>query len=177
MTTTPAAPEPSKYGHYAGPVTRLLAFLVDVGLSSVIFAVFVSVTFYLFNFIAQTDAHPDDLPSWLTIIIFGSWLFVYFGGSWAANGKTAGMALLGLRVVDRHGVRLRPWPALLRAPALGLSLCTFGIGLIGIVIGREHRSLQDVLVHSVVVYDWDARVARLRFLARQGEPAGAARPA
>ncbi len=58
----------------------------------------------------------------------------------------------------------------MRAPALVLSLLTFGIGLIGIVIGREHRGLQDVLVGSVVVYDWDARVARLRFLARHPTP-------
>jgi len=39
--------------------------------------------------------------------------------------------------------------------------------VVGIVIGREHRALQDVLAGSAVVYDWDARTARLRFLARR----------
>ncbi len=53
-----------------------------------------------------------------------------------------------------------------RAPALFLTFATFGIGFIGIIIGKEHRGLQDVLVGTVVVYDWDARRARLRFLAR-----------
>jgi phage shock protein PspC (stress-responsive transcriptional regulator) len=45
-------------------------------------------------------------------------------------------------------------------------------------VGREHRALHDVIAGTAVVYGWDARAARLRFLAREAEPgAGAGRAA
>jgi hypothetical protein len=47
------------------------------------------------------------------------------------------------------------------------SFLFFGLGLIGIAIGQEHRALHDVAAGSTVVYDWDARAARLRFLAKR----------
>jgi uncharacterized RDD family membrane protein YckC len=167
---TQVAPEPTKYGHFAGPVTRALAYIVDVALSALVFAATVAISVFLLDVVTRVDVKSGDIPTWLSVAAYAIWLLVYFGGAWAASGKTAGMGLVGIRVVARDGTRLGPWRALLRAPALVLSLLTFGIGLIGIVIGREHRGLQDVLVGSVVVYDWDARVARLRFLARHPSP-------
>ena len=32
---------------------------------------------------------------------------------------------------------------------------------------REHRALHDLIAGTAVVYAWDARAARLRFLARE----------
>jgi len=167
---TQVAPEPTKFGHFAGPVTRALAYMVDVALSALVFAATVAIGVFLLDVVTRVDVESGDIPTWLSVTAYALWLLLYFGGSWAASGKTAGMALVGIRVVARDGTRLGPWRGLLRAPALVLSLLTFVIGLIGIVIGREHRGLQDVLVGSVVVYDWDARVARLRFLARHPSP-------
>jgi uncharacterized RDD family membrane protein YckC len=154
-------------GQYAGPVSRAAAYLLDVTIAVLVYEVAVAVILYLLDLVTHADLHTSDLPIWLTALAFGLWLWIYFGGSWAASGKTTGMALLGVRVVNGDGGPLDRWRGVLRAPALGLSLLTFGIGLVGIVIGRRHRGLQDVLVGSVVVYDWDARVARLRFLARR----------
>jgi uncharacterized RDD family membrane protein YckC len=162
-----AEPQTTRLGHYAGPVTRAVAYIVDVTISIVVFETVVAVCFELINIVFHADAHTDDVPTWISALILATWLFVYFGGSWAASGKTAGMALVGIRVVDGDGAALDRWRGLLRAPALALSLLTFGIGLIGIVLGRRHRGLQDVIAGSVVVYDWDARAARLRFLARK----------
>ena len=163
-------PEPqpaSRLGQYAGPVTRAAAYLIDVALAVLVFEVTVVVVLYLLDVVSHADVQTHDLPTWFTATSLGIWLWVYFGGSWAASGKTAGMALLGVRVVNGDGSPIDRWRGVLRAPALGVSLLTFGVGLIGIVIGRRHRGLQDVLVGSVVVYDWDARSARLRFLARR----------
>jgi uncharacterized RDD family membrane protein YckC len=160
-------PEPSRIGHYAGPITRALAYLADVAIAVVVFEVSVAVGVYLVDLVTHADVQVDEVPTWVSVLVFGTWLWVYFGGSWAASGKTAGMSLLGVRVVNDDGSPLDRWRGIMRAPALLLSLMTFGIGLIGIVIGRRHRGLQDVLAGSVVVYDWDARVARLRFLARR----------
>ncbi|MCJ7436823.1 MAG: RDD family protein [Acidimicrobiia bacterium] len=163
----PAPPEATRLGQYAGPATRVAAYLVDMGISLLVFAVSVSVGAFLINLMLQTDLNRQSGPGWAWTLLIALWEWLYFGGSWAASGKTPGMALLGLRVVDRDGGPLDPWRGIVRAPALALSFLTFGIGFVGIIIGKQHRALQDVLAGTVVVYDWDARTARLRFLARR----------
>jgi uncharacterized RDD family membrane protein YckC len=165
-----ATPETSKLGHYAGPATRVAAYVVDLAISVGLFAVTIAVVLFLLDLVGSIDIDTDKLPGWLSVVLLAAWLFLYFGGSWAASGKTPGMSLLGLRVVDRDGTDLESWRGFLRAPALALSIAPFGLGCIGVVIGRENRGLQDVIAGSVVVYDWDARAARLRFLARRREP-------
>ncbi|MCW2907826.1 MAG: hypothetical protein JWL68_2615, partial [Actinomycetia bacterium] len=37
------------------------------------------------------------------------------------------------------------------------------------LVQREHRALHDLIAGSCVIYAWDARAARLRFLAREAE--------
>lgn len=160
-------PEPSKQGHYAGPATRLAAFAVDLAIATGVFAVSVAVLLFILDLVSSSDVQTDDVPRVLAVLVIGAWDWLYFGGSWSASGKTPGMALLGLRVVNRDGSDLEPWRGIVRAPALLLSILPFGIGLVGVVVGRENRGLQDVLAGTVVVYDWDARAARLRFLARR----------
>ena len=163
-------PEPSKQGHYAGPATRIAAYVVDLAISVGLFVLAIAVVLFLLDLVGSIDIDTDKFPGWVSVVLLAGWLFVYFGGSWAASGKTAGMALLGLRVVDRDGSDLESWRGFLRAPALALSIAPFGLGCVGVVIGRENRGLQDVIAGSVVVYDWDARAARLRFLARRRGP-------
>jgi len=169
-----AEPEPTRLGEYAGPATRVAAYVIDMALSVGVFALAAGVTLFLLNLILSTDLTQNSGPGWMWTLFLVLWEWLYFGGSWAASGKTPGMALLGLRVVDRDGGPLDPRRGIMRAPALALTFATFGIGFVGIMIGKEHRGLQDVLAGTVVVYDWDARTARLRFLARRPRSAPAA---
>jgi hypothetical protein len=50
-----------------------------------------------------------------------------------------------------------------------LSFLLFGLGFLGILVQRERRALHDLIAGTAVVYSWDARAARLRFLAREAE--------
>jgi uncharacterized RDD family membrane protein YckC len=61
--------------------------------------------------------------------------------------------------------------ALVRLLALPLSFLTLGIGFLLIVLRRDGRALQDLIGRTTVVYGWDARAARIRFLVRSEEPA------
>jgi uncharacterized RDD family membrane protein YckC len=64
-------------------------------------------------------------------------------------GGTYGDRLLGLRVTDGRGARLG-WG---RCTARAL-LCTgFPIGLVWVLVSKENRSVQDVLLRTSVVYD------------------------
>ena len=77
------------------------------------------------------------------------------------------MAILGMRVVCADGRIVDPWRGVVRALVFPLSFLLFGLGFLGILVGREHRALHDVIAGTTVVYSWDARSARLGFLTRQ----------
>lgn len=81
------------------------------------------------------------------------------------------MAFVGIRVVATDGSELSPGKALLRAATLPLGFLTAGVGFLWALIDRRRRALHDILAGSAVVYDWDARAARLRFLARSSATA------
>jgi uncharacterized RDD family membrane protein YckC len=57
----------------------------------------------------------------------------------------------------------------LRALVFPLSFLLLGLGFLGILVQRERRALHDLIAGTAVVYSWDARAARLRFLAREAE--------
>jgi uncharacterized RDD family membrane protein YckC len=100
-------------------------------------------------------------------LIYVAWLFCYYAYCWATGGKTPGMALVGVRVVRRDGARAGGRQAVVRTLAFPLSFLACGLGFAGILLGRERRALHDVIAGTAVVYSWDARTARLRFLARR----------
>jgi uncharacterized RDD family membrane protein YckC len=102
-------------------------------------------------------------------VIFAVWEFLYFGYSWAVSGRTFGMAVLGVQVVRADGQVLDPWRGALRALVFPLSFLLMGLGFLGILVQREHRALHDLIAGTAVIYAWDARAARLRFLARQAD--------
>ena len=51
--------------------------------------------------------------------------------------------------------------------ALPLSFLFLGLGFAGILLGDRRRALHDVIAGTAVIYSWDARAARLRFLSRE----------
>jgi uncharacterized RDD family membrane protein YckC len=95
------------------------------------------------------------------------WEFVYFAYQWSLSGKTIGMAVLGIRVVKADGSPIGPRQAVLRTLALPLSFLLLGLGFLGILTNRDRHALHDRLAGTAVVYSWDARAARLRWLAKQ----------
>jgi uncharacterized RDD family membrane protein YckC len=160
-------------GHYAGPLARTLGFAVDMALVTLIYTG-ASATFDWLTRILFDQTVVGKLPGWLSGLILATWLFVYFFGCLAVAGRTIGQALLGLRVVARDGSTLHPWSALVRTLCMPLSFAFFGLGLVGVVIGREHRALHDVAGRSAVVVDFGDRPAELpgplsRFLDRREE--------
>ncbi|MGO8883974.1 MAG: RDD family protein [Streptosporangiaceae bacterium] len=158
----------SAQGHYAGAVSRLLAYLIDAAVSTALFALGLGATSLAVQVITGHSVHWTR-ANIAVAIIFALWEFFYFGYSWAASGRTFGMAVLGVRVVAVDGTALAPWRGALRALVFPLSFLLFGLGFLGILVQREHRALHDLIAGSVVIYAWDARAARLRFLAREAE--------
>jgi uncharacterized RDD family membrane protein YckC len=166
-------PPVTSQGHYAGSVSRFLAYAIDVTASSAVFALALAGVSYVVSVVTGRDVSWNK-ENIVVAILFVAWEFAYFGYSWAASGKTFGMAVLGVRVVRADGTAVRPRNAVLRTLAFPLSFLLLGLGFAGILVQREHRALHDLIAGTAVVYAWDARAARLRFLAREAEP-GASR--
>ncbi|MEP6559696.1 MAG: RDD family protein [Nakamurella sp.] len=75
---------------------------------------------------------------------------IYLTASWAMTGRTYGSSLLGLRVLTFRR-RIPGWSlAFVRA----VFCVFFPIGLFWVVLSPARRSLQDVVLRTVVVYDW-----------------------
>ena len=83
-------------------------------------------------------------------------LVVYLSLAWAVNGRTYGAHVMGLRVVSDSGARLRP----LRAVIRGAFCAVFPIGLFWAAVSRRNQSLQDLVLRTAVVYDWQPRKTR-----------------
>jgi uncharacterized RDD family membrane protein YckC len=153
-------------GHYAGIVTRFAAFVIDILTIAVLFSVGGHVVEYVLTVLLRDPVHLSEAPvvSKVALIV---WVFVYFAYPLAASGHTFGMALLGVRAVRVDGGPLDGRHAVIRVLALPLSFLLVGFGFLLIVLRRDRRALHDLIAHSAVVYAWDARAARLRFLARR----------
>jgi uncharacterized RDD family membrane protein YckC len=161
-----------RQGHYAGAVSRMAAFAADVGAAWGLYTLGAAAV----SFAAQLTTGKSLTISrhqLLGAIVLGVWGFFYFSYQWALGGRTIGMSLLGLRVVQADGRPITARQAMIRTLTLPLSIAFAGIGLALILVQRERRALHDLLAGTAVVYGWDARAARLRWLAHRGPELGA----
>lgn len=166
VALTQTAPAEGRQGHYAGAVTRLLAFSADVGAS---WGLFTLGAYALGFFLQLVTGHNVQVSrhqiAWAVGLVV--WEFVYFAYQWSSGGRTVGMALLGIKVVRTDGDPISARQAIVRTLALPLSFLFFGLGFVGIVLTRDRHAWHDRIARTAVVYSWDARAARLRWLARK----------
>ena len=152
-------------GSTRGFASRFTAFAVNMGVSLGVFLLALAAISFAAKVLTGKDIawHRGDI--WV-ILAYAAWAFVYFAYSWAANGRTAGMALFGVRVVRDDGTDASGRQAVVRTLALPLSFLLLGLGFAGILLGDRRRALHDVIAGTAVIYSWDAQAARLRFLSR-----------
>jgi uncharacterized RDD family membrane protein YckC len=161
----PIVARESFQGHYAGFASRFLSFWVDmIVITGVFLLVLAAISFAATVLTGKTiNFHDGDI--WVTIA-YVVWAFIYFARSWGANGRTAGMALFGVQVVRSDGGDVNERKAALRTLVFPLSFLLLGLGFLGIIFGGRRRALHDVIAGTTVIYCWDARAARLRYLSR-----------
>jgi uncharacterized RDD family membrane protein YckC len=152
-------------GHYAGIVTRFAAFVIDVVTVIALFTLGGHVVEYILTVLLRDQVRLSEAPV-VSAVALATWVFFYFAYPLAASGRTFGMAAMGVRVVRADGSDLGARRAVVRVLALPFSFLLLGFGLLLIVLRRDRRALHDLVAGSAVVYSWDARAARLRFLAR-----------
>jgi uncharacterized RDD family membrane protein YckC len=165
----------SYQSHYAGAVSRFAAYAIDIVVVTAAFSLGLAGISYAVQIVTGHQIHWNQSNA-VVAVLLAVWQFVYFAYSWAVSGRTPGMALLGVRVVRADGATLDPLHAILRALVFPLNFLLAGLPLLVILVQREHRGVADFIAGSAVIYSWDARAARLRFLARQAELSGEVPP-
>jgi uncharacterized RDD family membrane protein YckC len=143
-----------------------LSYVVDVIVLALTYAVGVAAVRFLLDHVFDVSVPDDGSIAWY--IAGAAWYLVYYWYSWAVDGKTPGQVVLGLRVVTRNGDDIGTGRALVRVVFFVISTAVFWLGFVPVLFDKRRRALHDFVARTVVVYDWDARAARLRLLARRG---------
>jgi uncharacterized RDD family membrane protein YckC len=140
-------------GRRAGIITRVLANAIDlVVVVAGVFACYLGWATVLF-LVQRRDFHFPTATFGALFTLGVAILVVYFTVAWVGTGRTYGDQVLGLRVVDHEGRRMRFVRALLRAAFCAI----FPIGLGWAALSRQNRSVQDIVLRTSVIYDWENR--------------------
>jgi uncharacterized RDD family membrane protein YckC len=140
-------------GQRAGLVTRGVAAVIDgVVVAGALLIGYIAYAGLLFVVDPRNFSFPDvglvfSMASAFVVMV------VYLGLSWRISGRSYGCLVMGLRVVSYRGARMTLVGALLRA----LFCAIVPIGLFWVAVSRENRSLQDVVLRTSVIYDWQPR--------------------
>jgi uncharacterized RDD family membrane protein YckC len=132
---------------YAGPVSRGIAYGLDVVLVAVAFTG-AAVVIGLIASVIGAQAH-DLVRAVVSGYAVGlpMLLAFYFTVFWALAGRTPGMALLGVRVIAIRG----PRPSWLSALVRAVVLAYFPLGAAWALVDRRHQAVHDKLARTLVV--------------------------
>jgi uncharacterized RDD family membrane protein YckC len=170
-------PKPQKmiYGQYAGFVTRLVAFVVDliivvvlviVGNAAVGLVTTVLKNIHLVRSGSLTDTIASALAIALGVVIF----VAYYIGFWLGAGQTPGKRFMGVRIVRRDGGRVVLWNVGRRFLGYWLSSILF-LGFLWILVDNQRQAWHDSLSGTIVIY---SRPTPREFLI--SVPGGSSRP-
>jgi uncharacterized RDD family membrane protein YckC len=152
VSSVPREAQPHQ-GHEAGLISRFSGSLIDGALVTLVVLVgYLSANVAVF----MLDPRSFRVLDISFAFLLGAGIVVavlYLATGWALTGRSYGCHVMGLRVVDRRRRRPRPLLALLRA-----GFCVLvPVGLFWCAISRGRSSLQDVVLRTSVVYDWERR--------------------
>ena len=169
-------------GYYAGFVSRLVAFVIDISVLTftlIVLGWVISVILDFFglspsttNLNAPNITMRDYIANTITIILvisipfltFCIWV-IYYVGSWVLMGQTIGKQLLGLKVVSIDGSPVSIKRGIIRYFGYWVSAIPLFAGYWWVLLDDERRGWHDRLSHTCVIYVWDARTGtRLRDL-------------
>jgi uncharacterized RDD family membrane protein YckC len=160
----------SLLGDYAGFISRLLAFMVDmilISISLVAATWFVSVTATMLQFRTILGFSAHAIPGFKAFVdtLFSpamgslfSFLFVmgYNVFFWVLAGQTPGKALLGLRVVPLIGGKMSWGRAILRFLGYVPSALLIWLGFLWVIVDDRRQAWHDKLAGTCVIYTWEA---------------------
>jgi len=162
-------PPPTFRGHYAGFVTRLIAFVIDILIISVSIGVMLGTVALILNFFNIDLQAMTEEKSNINSIVRGVIIFltgfgftflvnmVYTTFFWMAAGKTIGKAVMGLRVIGPKGSRITFWRAVKRYIGYWISAIPLFLGYFWVLVNDHRHAWHDTIAGTSVIYDHEAQ--------------------
>ncbi len=166
VAKAPAVPETGMTEIHARPASlwrRLLAFTIDTGAIGGVAALYLMLASSVAGVHAPAtglsglDAFVIQVRALQSVLVPGAVLLLVLSLVYCAvaaflwNGRTLGRRLLGLRLVDTHGLAPAPGRAIIRAMLASLSFGLFLAGFWMALFDRRGQTLHDKLTSTYVV--------------------------
>jgi uncharacterized RDD family membrane protein YckC len=150
----------SLQGARAGLVSRLVANVID----AIVVVVLISVVYLStagLSFFLDPQGFKFPKPHLLMTTSFStSVTAVYLALGWWISGRTPGKQVVGLRVVDAGGRSVGLGRSIARAVACVL----FPLGFLWTAFSVRQASVQDLVLDTAVIYDWESHLAHHPFV-------------
>jgi len=152
-------------GHYAGFISRLLAFVIDVVIIMTAltvvswFATTVNSLFRMEHFLSALvrPGMLNEVKIIVATLVTVSFYVAYPLLFWTLTGQTPGKMLLGLRVVTADGHYLSFGRSIRRLIGFVLAALLLYLGFLWILVDDRRQGLHDKIAATCVVYSWAAR--------------------
>lgn len=145
-------------GRNAGIVSRACSYWID--------ELFVFFSFAFCLILAQeaysiVQKENFEIKEWVYALTYYFYGVAYDSLSFFLVGRTLGMVIMGLMVINRNGRWLGPVRCLLRALFISSRLLILPSVLFGL-IRKDRRHFHDLFCSSSVIYSWNANPPRRR---------------
>jgi uncharacterized RDD family membrane protein YckC len=149
---------PTYLGRYAGFVTRLVAFILDrLVVSLVLLLIGASLQFILNAFQINQILFAEYVPRQIVVAAIAvTYILISIGydvGFWLLAGQTPGKRVMGLRIVRTDGKRVGFGNALRRVLGFFVSSILF-LGFMWILFDNRRQGFHDKIAGTFVVYSW-----------------------
>jgi uncharacterized RDD family membrane protein YckC len=146
--------------HLAGPVTRFLAFAIDLAGISLISGM-LSQVLLLAAIVSADFALAAQAVSYFVVTVGYSILL-----EWIWRGQTLGKRVLKIRVVDAEGFRLRPAQIVIRnlLRVVDLLPAFYAVGGICCALSPKYQRVGDFAANTVVIYAAPEKIPDLELL-------------
>lgn len=152
----PQEPQNTVYGQYAGFVTRLAAFVIDLVIVALVISLIGAVIGFATSYIQKIPFLPaigvlPDIGLLITTMLDVVFVVVYYVGFWMSAGQTPGKRFMGVRIVRTDGERVRWGNVLRRFAGYWLSLTLF-LGFLWVLLDDQRQAWHDSLAGTLVIY-------------------------
>jgi uncharacterized RDD family membrane protein YckC len=162
-------PPPTFKGHYAGFISRLIAFVIDILIVSITIGILLGTVVLILNFFNfdfnTLTADATNLNNFIRgfLVFFTGFGFtftvnlIYDVFFWMVTGKTIGKMVMGLRVIGPKGARITFGRALRRYVGYWISALPLFLGYFWVLINDDRHAWHDMIGGTSVIYDHDAQ--------------------
>ena len=139
------------FGEYAGFVTRLVAFVIDIALIGVTITIVGSAASLVTDFL-RLSGRMLTFVQVLSLIASASILVGYFILLWMLAGMTIGKRIMGLIIVREDGSKLTLSNAIRRYIGYYISAILL-LGYFWVILDARRQGWHDKLAGTLVLYD------------------------